>query len=317
MKPNLGDGKVNKILTNFSLRYSNKLYIAEQILPPIPVKEITGKYAKYGKENLRAYVDEIFRAPGTRAHTVDYSVSQGDYTCRERSLEKKVPDEYRDNMDDPYDAGRDASACLLDNIAVNQELALSAVMGSTSVMTKYTTISSATDKWTDKTNSDPLANIQTALDGVTSNSGMIANVLVFCYDSWKALKNHPMVQELVKYTNGGNYSDSAMVKFIKDYFDVEEVLIGRSVYISSHEGQTTDTLTQIWTGKVWALCRSKTPSLMQATFGLTMYDTAHGPAILTETYREEETVSDIVRLRKSFDQNIFDVNLGYLLNTVV
>jgi hypothetical protein len=320
MKPNLGDGKVNKILTNFSLRYSNGLYIAEQILPPLPVKEITGKYAKYGKENLRAYVDQIFRAPGTRAHTIDYSVSQGDYTCRERSLEKLVPDEFRDNMDDPYDAGRDAVKCIMDNISVNEELALATAMASTSIMTKYTTISASTDKWTDKTNSDPMANIRTAVDAITSNSGMIANVLVFCWDAWKAFKDNPGVQELVKYTNGGsqNYSDSAMKRFLIDYFDLEEVLVGRAVYISSEEGQSTDTLTQVWTGNVWALCRAKTPSLMQATFGLTLYDnSAGGPAIITDTYREEPKRSDVVRVHKSFDQNLFDVNLGYLLKSVV
>ncbi len=316
MKPNLGDAKVDKILSNFSLRYANAKYINQLVMPIIPVKEITGKYAKYGKENLRAYVDEIFRAPGTRAVNVDYTVSQGSYACRERSLEKLVPDELARNSDDPYDPKRDAAATLLDIMNVNQELALATMMGDTSILTRYTTISASTDKWTDKTNSDPLKNIRTALDGVTSYSGMIANVLVFCYDAWVALKDNPGVQELVKYSNGGNYSDGAMISFIKNYFDVEEVLIGRAVYSSAHEGQS-ETLTQIWTGDVWALCRASRPSLMIPTFGGTMYDISEGPAILTETYREEPKVSDVIRVRKSYDQCLFDANLAYLLNNVV
>jgi len=101
MLPSLGDAKVDKILSQFSQKYTNKNYISELILPPLRVKEKTGKYAKYGTENLRTYVDAVFRDPGTRANSVDYSVSQGSYTCRERALEKRIPDEFVQNTDDP------------------------------------------------------------------------------------------------------------------------------------------------------------------------------------------------------------------------
>lgn len=316
MRPNLGDGKVNKLLTNFSLRYSNDLYIAEQILLPLGVKEITGKYAKYGKENLRAYTGEIFRAPGTRAHTVDYSVSQGDYQCRERSLEKLLPDEFARNTDDPFQPKRDTVATLLDNMMVNQELALATALNDTSIITKYTTISASTDKWTDKTNSDPIGQIQTAINGVITNSGMVPNLVVLSWDAFLALKIHPDIREQVKYTNGGQFSDGALISFLKEFFRLDEVLIGRCVYSSAHEGQT-EVLSQVWTANVWAMVRAKTPSLMKATFGLTLYDQSEGDAILVETYREEPKVSDVIRVRKSYDQNIFDANLCYELKGVV
>ena len=79
MLPGLGDSKVDKILSNFSQAYRNENYISEFILPVLKVVEKTGKYAKYGKDNLRDYGNNIYRAPGTRAMSINYTVSQGDY----------------------------------------------------------------------------------------------------------------------------------------------------------------------------------------------------------------------------------------------
>ena len=67
MLPKLGDAKVDKILSQFSQMYRNENYISELLLPPLKVVEKTGKFAKYGTENLRTYTKQILRAPGARA----------------------------------------------------------------------------------------------------------------------------------------------------------------------------------------------------------------------------------------------------------
>jgi len=312
MNPRVGDAKVDKILSDFSQMYRNDDYIAEKILPVLAVKEKTGKYAKYGKENLRAYLGAIYRAPGTRAHSVDYSVSQGTYICTEKAVEKIVPDEMYKNCDDPYDPERDATEVAMDNVSVNQELALSIYLSNTANITLNTTLS-GTDKWSDKTNSDPMDDIDTAIASVKSNGGRRPNVIVFAHNAWLAFKSHPDIREQLKYSGAnGNASDSQVMQWIKDYWRLEEVLIGEAVYNSADAGQTDD-LDDIWTNNVWVMYRSAKPSLMRATFGLTLTDLPKQ----VDVYREESHVRNVVRVRYSYDQNVFDSNFCYLIKSAV
>lgn len=311
MNPVVGAAKVDKILSQFSQMYRNDNYIAEKILPVLQVKEKTGKYAKYGKENLRAYIGQIFRAPGTRAHTVDYSVSQGTYICQERAVEKPVADEMYKNTDDPYDPERDAVEVCMDNILTNKELALATFMSSTVNMSLNTTLS-GTDQWTDRTNSDPIDDIDTAVEAVRQATGKRPNLIVFSQNVWVKFKSHPDIREQLKYTMNGNPSDTQVMSWVKDFWRFEEVLIGDAVHNAAEEGQT-DNLDDIWANNVWVIFRTAKPTLMRATFGLTLSDVPRQ----VDKYREESHLRNVVRVRDSFDQNVFDANLGYLIKSAV
>lgn len=311
MNPVVGAAKADKILSNFSQMYRNENFIAEQILPFLAVKEKTGKYAKYGKENLRAYSGQIFRAPGTRAHTVDYSVSQGTYICEERSVEKVVPLEMYKNTDDPYDPKRDATEILMDNIWANQELALATAMSDTAIITQNVTLS-GTSQWTDKTNSDPLANIRTGINTVKAATGIRPNSAAFGEQAFDALKDHPDIREQLKYTNGGQPSDDQLITWLKSFFKLDNVFVGDALYNGADEGQT-DSLSRIWGGHCWLFYRTPRPSLMRATLGLTLSDV---PRQVDVRY-DDNIIADIVRCRYSFDQNFFDVLLCYFIKNAV
>ena len=309
--PQLGQAKVDKILSQFSQMYRNKVYIAEKILPTLTVKERSGKYAKYGKENLRTYTNQLLRAPGTRALQVDFSISQGNYVCTEKAIEKLVPDEFLNNTDDPYDPKRDATAFLMDNLWVNQEVALQAVMTSTATMTLNTTLS-GTGQWSDYANSDPINDIETAIEAVRTATAQRPNVITMSRQVFLKLKYHPDIRAQLKYTNGGQLSDGEMGKFLADFFSLEEVIIGESVKNTSIDGQT-DSISDVWGKDCWLIYRTPRPSLMNATFGLTLTDVPR----LVDTYREEAFKSDVVRVRYSYDQNLFDVNLCYLIKNAI
>lgn len=311
MLPNLGDAKVDKILSQFSQRYTNSNYIAEKILLPLSVKEKSGNFAQYGTENLRIYSDAVFRAPGTRANSVDYSVSQGSYTCRERALEKRVPDEFVNNSDDPYDPKRDAVSTIMDNIWANQEYALASYMGDHSNITQYTQLS-GTDQWSDYTNSDPFDDIETGSETIRSATGQKPNTIAMGHAVFSKLKYHPDIREQLKYTGSANLSNSALIQAMKDLFDVTEVLVGDAVYNSADEGQTAS-IADIWGKDFWLFYKNPTPTFMKSTLGYTFYDVPR----MVDTYREESHKSDVVRVRYSYDQNFMDTSLIYLIEDAV
>lgn len=310
--PTTGDAKVDKLLSQFSQKYINPSYIALSIAPELKVVEKTGKFAKYGFENLRPYVGQILRAPGTRANSVDYSVSMGDYSCTEKSLEKRIPDELKNNTDKPYDAEKDAVATLLDNMLVNQEYALAQVMTNASVLTQNYIVS-GTSQWNETSYvSTPLQDIEDGIDTIQSATGQRPNSVTMSFAVMRALKAHPEVREQVKYTNGGQLSEGSFVTFMKEYFMLDNVYIGTAVYNSADEGQTAS-ISSVWGNDLVLFYQTPRPTLGQATFAYTFTDQPR----VVEKYREESHVSDVARVRYSYDQNIMDVSLAYLIKSAI
>lgn len=309
--PILGSAKVDKILSQFSQKYTNRNYVSEMVLPVLRVKEKTGKFAQYGTENLRVYSDATFRAPGTRANTVDYTVSQGTYSCQEHAIEKRVPDELKNNTDDPYDAMRDATATIMDNLWVNQERALATAMTSTATLTQNTTLS-GTSQWSDYNNSDPFTDINTGIETIRAATGQRPNSAVMSFDVMRKLKDHPDVRDQLKYTNGGQFSEDAFVQWLKGHFGLSNVYVGTAIYDSADEGQTAS-LGNVWNDDFVLFYQNERPTMMQATFGYTFVDQPR----VVETYREESHVSDVVRQRYSYDQAIMDASLAYLIKDAV
>jgi hypothetical protein len=308
MNPVLGATKVDKLLTQFSIAYRNGQYISDRIMPTLKVKERTGKFAKYGKDNLRLE-DFIDRAPGARARSFDYTVSQGSYVCTEKALEKIVPDELVLNSDDPYDPMRDATMFCVDKIWLHQENALAGTMADTSVITQNTTLS-GTDQWSDFANSDPFDDITTARNTIKQNTAMHPNVAVFGYQTWEKFIHHPDVVDRIKYV--GMIDMNSVKRAVAQLLEVEEVLVGDAVKNSANEGQT-DSLGYVWGKHFWLLVRPSRPGLMTASFGYTIKDMDR----VVDRYREDSRVGDVVRVRDSYDQTLVDDTLAYLIKNAV
>ena len=308
MNPVIGSTKVDKILTQFSIAYRNAQYISPIILPFLKVKEKNGKFAKYSKDNLRVHSDST-RAPGTRAKSADYTVSQGSYACAEHALEKLIPDEFMNNQDSPYDAKRDGVMFLKDKIWGGQEAALATSLADTAIITQNTT-RSGTDQWSDYAESDPLSNLRTARSTIKGATGQTPNLAFFGFQTWEQLRFHPDVVDRVKYV--GTVDPGAVLRAVAQLLDVERVVVGDAVQNTANEGQA-DSLSYIWGKHAWLAYVAPRPSLVLPAFGYTFKDVDS----VVDSYREEEKVSDVVRVRESYDQAIIDDTLAYLIKDAV
>ena len=162
-----GSAKVDKFLSDISIRYSNLDYVFPHVLPMVKVKEKTGLIPKYGKETLRilgkvvtgVYLSGTLRAPGARAKGVEFTYNQGQYICAEHSLEKDIPWDYYKNVDSPYEPTRDATAAVKDLLQLEQEFALATVLANIS------TIGNATPayKWDNASQGTPVTDLENAV----------------------------------------------------------------------------------------------------------------------------------------------------------
>jgi hypothetical protein len=145
-------------LTNVSIAYHNAQFIADQVFQPIPVSKQSNKYFIYSKDRFRIMDDA--RRPGARANEINWTLSTDTYFAEGHALAQAIPDELRANADQAIDVDVDTTETLTDLIYLQREIQIAAAATDPSVVTQTTALS-GTSQWSDFSNSDPIAAIET------------------------------------------------------------------------------------------------------------------------------------------------------------
>lgn len=310
--PLLQNGRVDKQVTNVLLAYTNDDFIVDKILPTVPnLKEESGKIASLNNEHLRIY-DSVRSLYDESDHRMEFKISNDkSYQIEYHDLEAYLPDRLVDQLQEPFDARRDSALSLMQAIMLEREEALAGAMTSTSIVTNNTTLS-GTSQFNDYTNSDPAGVFETARTSIQNKTGKEANSVVMSRKVFNTLKRHPFFLNLVRGVSV--LSPSMMVEIIKDYFEVENVLIGKSIYISSKPGQT-ETKANLWGNHVVFFYRPATASLLTPSFG---YNFAlAGQNLRVSTRRHTNDLGDMVRLEYAYQDKILDADAAYLIKDAV
>jgi hypothetical protein len=257
--PSVRDVHVDAVMSGLSIAYKNENYIGEQIFPRISVTNKSNVYFIYDKSSFfRNEVQQ--RAPGTEAAQMDYAVSTCSYLCLDWAISHVVPDEVRNNSDSPLAPDAEASEIVTDSLLRAQEIRIASKTTGASGLWGYST--SPTTKWSSDT-SNPLGDIETAVNGVVSSIGRMPNVMVMSWDVWRYLKNHPDLLDRIKYTRPGS---QARPGDLSDWFGIDKVLVGTQLYDTSKEGQTPSQ-SYIWGNSVWMGYVPNAPSLRTPAAG--------------------------------------------------
>ena len=190
-----------------------------------------GKIVSFNKEDFRLYATG--RTPGANTKRVSFGYSSASYALEQHALEGVVPFEL---MEDAarvpgIDLGQGAVRKTQDIIALRLEAAqatLATTAGNYGASNKVTL--SGTGQWSDHTTdvSDPVKDIDTAIEAVRSQIGKRPNTVVMGAAVWAKLKNHPKVIDRIKYTG----RDSATPELVASLFGVARVLVGDALYLS-------------------------------------------------------------------------------------
>jgi hypothetical protein len=95
-------------------------------------------------------------------------------------------------------------------------------------------------------------------------------------------------------------------------FGFRNVYIGTAIMNSADEGQTAS-LGNVWNDDFVMFYKNERPTLGSATFAYTFSDVPRQ----VDMYRDEPRVSDVVRVRYSYDQNLMDTSLAYLIKNAI
>lgn len=301
--PLVSQVKFDPLLTTVSIQYQPAPdgYLADLVLPPVPVARESASFWVYDKS--RFDVPDSKRSPRSNYNRVDWNATTDNYLTQQYGLEGEIDDQERKNAAAPLDLDVDTTEIVTDMVLNNREKRVVDLVMSTATVTQNVTLA-GTSQWSDLDNSDPLNDLKTARQAIFQATGYRPNRMVIGYQTMEALKLHPSIMEIIKYT------ERAIVtpQLLAAVFEVDEVLVGGVLRRTSKAGQT-DVLTDVWGKSVLIYYAEKSPSLKRASFGYQLRE----EDLRVFRYREDKRDVDVIRVSEKQAEKIIAAQLGYLI----
>jgi len=304
-------------LSTLSNIHRNRRYIAERIAPVLPVKKETGKVRGFSNDHLRTY--NLTRAYGASSNRMAFELTdQANWNIEERDVEVAIDYREIDQYDAPYDAQRDATIMVTETMWLDLEVAFAAQLTATATITNNETLAGG-DQWSDFVNSDPLSKIEDAIEAVRGKIGIRANKAYMGRAVFSKIKFHPDIVDRVKFVGSGSRDESAIERAIAELFDLEELIIGDNINVTSKKGQT-NTKADVWGKDFGVFYQAPRATIMEPSFAWT-------PRISTggrfrgqrsiDTREENGGKSTVVRCTDNFDVLIVDTDAAFLYKNAV
>ena len=288
-------------------------YIADLIFPEVTSETLTGNFGRLDEGAMRIVSTAV---KGLSKNVVNYKFdTNATFSVEDHELENVITANDAERLGGMAAAKEIINMLLYDNILKSRENAIAASLKSTSIMTRYTSLSA---KWSTSTN-PVLSIIKTAKDSIANYTGKIANTIIMGYPVYSALQIHPEIYSVL--WPGKNASPALITDGqLASALGVERILVGRATYNSAKEGQTGSPAF-IW-GKdcIVAYIASSAQARFSATLGAKIVCPSKMPKQYVGSYVPEgksENQVTVIKQGGNWDDKIINVNAGYLISGAV
>jgi hypothetical protein len=302
-----------------ALAYTNGSYLADIVLPRVPVNSREFKWLEYNRDDMFTVPETMVGRKGV-PNEVQFGGVDRDGSVKDFGLDDLVPNDDITSAPPGVDVVGHAVEGVAELVALDRELRTrDLVFNANTYPTANRTTLSGTSQWSDFTNSDPYSAIQTALDGML----MRPNTAVIGRLAWSKLRVHPKITAALAPSSAGNSSTSnalgapASLQALADLLELDRILVGESWANTAKPGQAAS-LTRVW-GKHMALLhlnpitstRSKT-----ITFG---YTAEHGTRVSGSIPEPKVGLRGAQRVRvgESVNEIVCASDVGYYFQNIV
>jgi|CXWL01.1.fsa_nt_gi hypothetical protein len=292
-----------------ALAYRNNAMIADAVLPRVQVPLQNFKYMSFPK-------GEMFTLPETKVgrkgapNQVEFTGTEVDGSTQDHALDDEVPHADIENakqpgMPDPLMRAAEGTTELLTLAREVRSAAL--VFGAANYAAGNKVDLNGNDIWSTKhADSDPITDILTGLDACI----MRPNVAVFGQSASIALRTHPLI---VKAYNGSDGSSGVVpLAFIRELFELEEVLVGQG-WINTAKKGAAPVMVRVWGGHAALIHRNKNADTQRGvTYG---YTAQFGTRIAGSEYDGKIGMrgGQRVRVGESVKELLMANDLGYFI----
>jgi len=305
VRPDLG-----AIAYEFSRGASSAGYIAQRVLPVFYTPERSAQYPYIPADALLEVVNTK-RAPRAAYARSDWQFDWKDYSCKENGYEEPVDDSEAKQFANYFDAETVAVERAMGIVLRSMEVRTAAKVFSTSIFTPH----AVTHAWTDYASADPRGDILAGRKELRQTTGLKPNALILDEDLILHVSMCDSVIERVKYTNPNAIRGSLTLEQLQAYFEVEQIITAGAVYNKAAKRKPKD-IDGIWDPTKAMLCvvSSGGQDLKEPSLGRTFSWQEDAPeTLVVEQYREDQTRSDIYRVRQNTDECLQFTAAGYLL----
>ncbi len=307
MRPESTTAAVRPVLTEFAQEYfaerARAKFIGLRAAPLFEAAKRIAQYLEFNRQSFKKRVTNQTRAPGGAYNRITGEFGRKTYTCEENGLEYPVDDVLKEQYDDMFDAEVAATDILVTQILMGHEARVAALysgagLSNTNVTTAWSVVATAV----------PITDIQKGLNKLNdANGSMPIDVsLIIPRADFQELQKVAEIIALVKYI----WSASTMIPVnipaatVAAALGIKEILVAGGSYDAQEEGYA-ESDTQFWAAGVMylAVLAPSGSSLRIPSQARTVIWTQDSPDFPTmESYREEQTRSDIVRARFQTDE---------------
>lgn len=298
-------GHVDAALSNLSLAYKNHSYIADLVVPAVPVGKSTDLYWVYGKEGFRA--PDSKRGKGAKANAITWGLSTSTYSTEYHSLREFLDQDELDDQDPGIDLRADSVMLETELLKLRREVDAAALLFNATNMTGYTGALAGSTQWS-HTDSTPILDVETQRGNIIKRTGQRPNTLILGYEVFAALKSHPKLLDALKYTNLGVVTTQLMAEL----FEVDRVIVGMAAQDTAAEGQA-ESMSYVW-GK-YALLAYINPNPGRKMLSLAY--SFQKMNLQTQVYKEEGLDGEWVETGEKYDQKLIAPAAGYLWSAAV
>jgi hypothetical protein len=288
----------NPILSQIAYEHWNdgNQWAGHVLAPVFRTGEQAARYPVFSKENLLSRPKNIQRAPGTPYSRSGLTLSHDTYNCEDKGHVVPVDDTERKKYRNQFDCDTAAIRRAVSTLHYNHELEVKALVDDGSVLG-----ASPSTKWDASSGSDPIADIRAQRTAFRDGSGLDANTLVLTQDVAEVLYYHADLIDLFKYSQSAVLGASDIARV----FRIPRVVIAGEYHDTAEEGLASS-LAQIWSDTV-VLAHTSDMSDLEApnafrTFSWTESSGSEDDIdLLIESYRDDDIVSDLHRVRHHTD----------------
>ena len=321
-QPSNSQVHVDRPLTNLSIAYVQKAmyFVAGRAAPTVPVQKRSDDYFLYNKGDF--FRDEMQkRAPGAESAGSGWNNSTATYSCDVWALHKDIPDQIRNNTDQPLDLNWDAAIFLTQKALIRRDKIFAAAFMKTGVWTATGSDTAPSTKW-DASSSTPIAQMRAGITAVHSTTGFRPNRVTMGQAVWDKLADNADLLDRVN--QGQTPGGPAVVQAgaLARILEIDQVLIMGGVETTSQEG---DTDVQAFIGGtdtgVLVSYVAPNPGIMMPsslyTFAWTGHLGANAEGGVMKTMRMDPLEFDRVEIQIAFDMKLIASDLGYYIPDVL
>ncbi len=245
MQPTAQSIHVDAILTNLSVAYKNRLYIADRIFQSVPVNKQSDKYFVFPRGAW--FRDEAGkRGPGSSAPQGGYEVSPDSYYADEWAFDHKIPKEVLENADIPLQPWTTGVNFVTDKILLRKERLVAE-----KILTpgNWTGGGDVQGNWAHGAVANSfITDMLDAKEDIRRRIGVYPNVLMIEAKTFKELKQLAALIDRIKYTGTSGKPADVRPHTLAALFVLDEVLLGAGIYYSAKEkkGGADFTPADIW-----------------------------------------------------------------------